>query len=191
MFIGISGKMGTGKDYIIENYIKPYIETKLNKKCLILSFADMIKVNLMVHHNINMNELYGNKTPKIRNLLQLEGTEKGRNVFGADIWINYVKAWGELYMSRGIDFILIPDVRFKNEYDFIKSNNGIIFRINAPNRNEKRLRNESVNNENYEKIKNHQSEIELDDFKFDIIIDNDNNINNINNINILCETYIK
>jgi hypothetical protein len=98
MFIGISGKMGTGKDYIIENYIKLYIENKLNKKCLILSFADMIKVNLMVHHNINMN---------------------------------------------------------------------------APNRNEKRLRNESINDENYEKIKNHQSETELDDFKFDIIIDND------------------
>ena len=130
MFIGISGKMGTGKDYIIENYIKPYIETKLNKKCLILSFADMIKVNL----------------------LQLEGTEKGKNMFGADIWVNYVKAWGELYMSRCIDFILIPDVRFKNEYDFIKNSNGIIFRINAPNRYEKKIRNESLNNENYEKI---------------------------------------
>ncbi len=177
--------MGTGKDYFIEHYLKPYIENKLNKKCLILSFADMIKINLMVHNNINLNELYGRKTPEIRRLLQLEGTEKGRHVFGDDIWINYVKAWSELHISRGIDYILIPDVRFKNEYDFIKqsfNNTGIIFRMNAPNRNEKRLREESINDDNYEQIKNHLSEIELDDFKFDIIINNDDNNNDINNI---------
>ena len=171
--------MGTGKDYFVENYIKKFIENELKEKCLIISFADMIKVNLMVHHNIQLDELYGNKSSKIRNLLQLEGTEKGRNVHGDDIWIRYVKAWSELFMSRGIKYIIIPDVRFKNELEFIKQNNGIIFRIDAPNRNEKRLRNESLNNENYEKIKNHQSEIELDNFKFDIIIDNDNYLDDI------------
>jgi phosphomevalonate kinase len=189
MIIGVSGKMGTGKDYIIENYIKPFIENELGEKCIILSFADMIKINLMVHHNIQLDELYGRKTPEIRNLLQLEGTEKGRCVFGDNIWIRYVKAWYELHKSRGIKYILVPDVRFKNEYDFIKQN-GIVFRINAPNRNEKRLRDESFNEENYNKIKNHQSEIELDDFKFDIIINNDNNIN-CNYINQLCRVLIK
>ena len=141
----------------------------------------MLKLNLMVHHNININELYGKKTPEIRKLLQLEGTEKGRNIYGDDIWIRYVKAWSELYMSRGIKYIIIPDVRFKNEYEFIKQNNGIIFRMYAPNRNENRLRNESTNNINYEQIKNHQSEIELDDFKFDIIV------NNIDKIDIKLE----
>jgi phosphomevalonate kinase len=184
MLIGVSGKMGTGKDYFVENYIKKFIENELKEKCLILSFADMIKINLMVHHDIQLDELYGYKSSKIRNLLQLEGTEKGRNVHGEDIWIRYVKAWSELFISRGIKYFIIPDVRFKNELEFIKKNNGIIFRIYAPNRNEKRLRNESLNQENYEKIKNHQSEIELDDFKFDIIIDNDNILDedNINNI---------
>ncbi len=184
MFIGVSGKMGTGKDYFVENYIKKFIENELKEKCLIISFADMIKVNLMVHHDIQLNELYGYKSSNIRNLLQLEGTEKGRNVHGEDIWIRYVKAWSLLFMSRGIKYIIIPDVRFKNELEFIKKNNGIIFRIQAPNRNEKRLRNESLDEENYEKIKNHQSEIELDDFKFDIVIDNDNILDedNINNI---------
>jgi hypothetical protein len=176
MIIGISGKMGTGKDYFVENYIIPYIENILKEKYLVLSFADMLKVNLMVHHNININELYGKKTPEIRKLLQLEGTEKGRNIHGPYIWIRYVKAWSELYNSRGIKYIIIPDVRFKNEYEFIKQSNGIIFRMYAPNRNEKRLREESSSDEMYEQIKNHQSEIELDDFKFDIIVDNINKI---------------
>jgi hypothetical protein len=169
MLIGISGKMGTGKDYFVENYVIKYIENILKEKCLVLSFADMLKVNLMVHHNIQLNELYGDKTPKIRELLQQEGTEKGRNIYGEDIWIRYVKAWSELYKSRGIKYIIIPDVRFKNEYEFIQQN-GIIFRMHAPNRNNLRLLKE--NNNNYD-IKNHLSEIDLDDVYFDIIIEND------------------
>jgi hypothetical protein len=167
MWIAVSGKMGTGKDYIISNIIKPYIENELKKTCLIMSFADMIKINLMVHRNKSLEELYNyntdNKTPEIRHLLQEEGTEKGRNVYGEDIWIKYLYNFGLLHQSRGIDFILISDLRFKNEYYFLKSINAKIVRINAPERNEKRLRKESSNEEEYQKIKNHLSEIDLDD----------------------------
>ena len=168
MWIGISGKMGVGKDYIVNNYL-----SKLYEKSIIISFADMIKINLMVHNNINLNELYGHKTPEIRKLLQYEGTENGRDKYGQDIWIKYVKSWGELYLSRGYKYIIVTDVRFKNEYEFIKNNNGIVIRINASNRNEKRLRNESLNEEEYNKIKNHISEIDLDQVDFDLIINND------------------
>ncbi len=170
MWIGISGKMGVGKDYIVNNNL-----SKLYDKNIIISFADMIKINLMVNNNIKLNELYGNKTPEIRQLLQYEGTENGRDKYGEDIWIKYVKCWGELYLSRGYKYIIITDVRFKNEYEFIKNNNGIIIRIEAPNRNEQRLRNESSNEEEYNKIKNHKSEIDLDNMQFDIIINNDIN----------------
>ncbi len=173
MWIAVSGKMGTGKDYIIRNIIKPYIENELKKTCLIMSFADMIKINLMVHHNKSL-EQFENKTPDIRQLLQEEGTEKGRNIYGEDIWIKYLYNFGLLHLSRGIDFILISDLRFKNEYYFLKSINAIIFRINAPDRNEVRLRKESSNEEEYQKIKNHISEVDLDDI-------NDQYINIINN----------
>ncbi len=177
MWIAVSGKMGTGKDYIITNIIKPFIENELKKKCLIMSFADMIKINLMVHHNKSLEELYQtkclNKTPEIRQLLQEEGTEKGRNVYGEDIWIKYLYNFGLLHLSRGIDFILISDLRFKNEYYFLKNLGAIIFRIDAPNRNEIRLRKESSNEEEYIKIKNHLSETDLDDIEFINIINND------------------
>jgi hypothetical protein len=168
MWIGISGKMGVGKDYIVNNNL-----SKLYDKNIIISFADMIKINLMVHNNIKLHELYGDKTPEIRQLLQYEGTENGRDKYGQDIWIKYVKSWGELYLSRGYKYIIVTDVRFKNEYDFIKNNNGSIIRIEAPKRNEQRLRNESSNEEEYNKIKNHISEIDLDNMNFDIIINND------------------
>ncbi len=184
MWIGISGKMGSGKDYFAENYLKPYIENVLHKKCLIISFADMIKINLMVHNNLSLNQLYGKKTNDIRKLLQLEGTDKGRNIHGEDIWIKYLKAWGELHISRGINIIIIPDLRFINEYNFIKNMNGITIRINSPERNEKRLTEESIINdvfsiEQYNIIKNHQSEIELDNSIFDYNINNHNDYNTI------------
>jgi guanylate kinase len=173
MWIALSGKMGTGKDYIVNNIIKPFIENELNKKCIILSFGDMIKINLMTHNNIKLDELYnGNKSPYIRQLLQYEGTENGRNIHGDDIWIKYLYNWGLMHKSRGIDIIIIPDLRFKNEYLFLQSINALVIRINAPNRNELRLRKESNTEAEYNKIKNHLSEIDLDDIEFEHIIYN-------------------
>ena len=185
MIIGISGKMGSGKDYFVENHLKPFIINELKKTCLVLSLADMVKINLMVHHNVEFDDLYkGNKKPEIRKLLQYEGTENGRNKYGEDIWIKYVKAWSKLYQSRGFDIIIIPDIRFKNEYNFIKEMGGKIFRINSPERNEKRLLEESKDNNNYNQIKNHISETDLDDDK---LVKFDYNINNNININIILE----
>ena len=172
MWIGVSGKMGVGKDYFAKHHLIPFIETTLKQKCLVVSFADVIKLNVMVHNNITIDMMTGDKTNEVRTLLREEGQGK-KTVFGDDIWIRYTKAMGELYMARGIDHIIITDVRFKNEYEFIKSMNGVIIRIDAPNRNEKRLRKESNNKEQYDALANHISETELDSMIFDHIINND------------------
>jgi hypothetical protein len=113
MFIGITGKMGVGKDYILSNKIKPLLD-KLNVKNLQVSFADQIKVNVMTISNISFEDVYKQKTQKTRKLLQQEGTENGRNLYGKDIWISYFDNWTKVHKSRGIDVILICDVRFKN-----------------------------------------------------------------------------
>ena len=182
MWIGVSGKMGTGKDYIATSHLIPFIEKTLGKKCMIVSFADMIKINVMVHNNITIDMLTGDKTNEVRTLLRQEGQGKKRD-FGDDIWIRYTKAIGDMYMARGIDYIIITDVRFKNEYKFIEDMNGVIIRINAPNRNETRLRRESNNDEQYMALKNHISETELDDCTFKYVINNDNdNITEIYNV---------
>jgi hypothetical protein len=179
MWIGISGKMGAGKDYFTEHYLVPYLENVLKEKCYIISFADMIKINIMVHHNLNYEQLYGNKTNDVRTLLRNEGQD-AKKTCGDDIWIRYVKGFGEVQLKRGIKHIIITDVRFINEYEFIKSMNGIVIRIDAPQRTEKRLKYESMDIIQYEILKTHISEIELDDFAFEYIINNDNTINIVN-----------
>lgn len=183
MWIGISGKMGVGKDYFAKQYLIPFIEHTLKKKCLIISFADVIKLNIMVHNNITIDMLTGDKSNNVRTLLIKEGHDK-KCIHGNDIWIRYTKAMGDLYMARGIDHIIITDLRFKNEYEFVKNMNGHVIRINAPRRNEIRLRKESNNEEQYNTLVTHISETDLDNIIFDHVIDNDVNTNTgvINNI---------
>lgn len=55
--------------------------------------------------------------------LQLMGTEAGRDVFHKDVWVTSL-----LKRSKGRDTV-ITDVRFKNEINLIKENNGIIVRV--------------------------------------------------------------
>lgn len=168
ILIGLSGKMGVGKDYIAHNVLMPYLEKK-NIKTLMIAFADQIKVNTSVKHNINLFDMYDTKNENIRRLLQKEGTENGRDKYGDNIWINYVDKWTDIYSKRGIQAFIIMDVRFKNEAEYIKSKNGLLIRIEAPLRNKERITNEK----NSLEIQKHISEIDLDDYKFDNIINND------------------
>lgn len=179
VLIGICGKMGSGKDYIATKYILPYLRYVKGKTPIQLSFADQIKVNVMTKNNLSFNEMYVKKSDYTRQLLQMEGTESGRNILGNDIWIKYFNTWSQIFMSRGIDTIITSDVRFRNEMEYIKKQNGIIIKISAPDRNEKRLQQESGGDiKVYNRIKNHQSECDLDNVdnsNFDYIIDNDIN----------------
>lgn len=59
-----------------------------------------------------------------RRLLQIMGTEVGRMLFGPDVWINIAerKAGSE-------PRVVITDVRFPNEADWIRSRGGIVVRV--------------------------------------------------------------
>lgn len=175
--IGIAGKMGSGKDYIANNFIIPYLEFKLNQSCLQFCFADQIKINIMSKMNISYHDVYIEKTNITRNLLQQEGTENGRLVYGENIWIKYFDNWIQVFKTRGIKNIITTDCRFKNEIDYIKAQGGIIIKIHAPVRNDQRLKRESNSDQLvYNCLKNHSSECDIDNVEesyFDLVIDND------------------
>lgn len=174
LIIGIHGKLGSGKNWIGSNVIIPVL-MKYKQKYLEVSFADQIKINVMTKNNIEYKSVYETKTQETRILLQNEGTD-GRKI-DQDIWIKYLNNWINVYNKRNIEVFIITDLRYKNEYTFIKENNGIVIKVVAPKRNEKRLLQECKGDVSiYNKIKTHQSEIDMDtfdDFKFDWIIDND------------------
>lgn len=142
-----------------------------------MSFADQIKINVMTNHNVSFEDVFLQKTQETRRLLQLEGTERGRNILGKDIWIKYFDAWSRVHKARGIDCIITTDIRFKNELRYIKEQNGVLIKVVAPKRNESRLMHESKGDvEIYKKYKTHSSECDLDEVKdneFDIVVKND------------------
>jgi len=160
--IGISGKAGSGKDYISHQYLAP-----LGFKQW--SLAWHFKVWIVGKGLATHEETFVTKPPHIRNELQLEGTERGRMVYGDDVWCETAREWFTvLHEQWGIDKFVIPDVRFPNEVKFIRNMGGKVIRLHAPNR--------ILNSSLTESARQHISETALDHFipaQFDGIINND------------------
>lgn len=158
--IGISGKSGTGKDYISQQFLRPLGYYQWN-------LAWHFKVWTVGKGLATHDEVFYTKPPHIRRELQLEGTERGRKVYGDDVWCNTAFEWFTLLNEHsGIDKFVISDVRFPNEIDFIRNLGGEVIRIHAPRRAESN----SLTPEN----RLHISETALDDYgEFDHIINND------------------
>ena len=118
-------------------------------------------------------------TPRL--LLQLLGTDCGRNIIHPNIWVNslmneyklirdtkvseFLKAEGlPETMNGGKEYYpnwIITDMRFLNEMEAVKKRGGITIRVNR----------------NLEESKNqHESETALDNAEFDYVIDNNGTI---------------
>ena len=173
--IGLSGKMGCGKNYIAEKILYPYFKNSLN--ILIIGFGDLMKNELYARDlTISYDQLYDHKTFETRQKLQQYGTENGRDKYHQDIWIRGLDIQIETFKRRSGEnsLVIICDVRFINEYHYIKQKGGKIIRIEAPNRTKLRYSKEAALDEEQMKIiMNHRSETELDNIVFDIYLKND------------------
>jgi phosphomevalonate kinase len=184
--IGLSGKLGSGKNYIAEKIIAPYFQDKYN--ILIIGFGDQVKNELYARdETLTYDLLYDQKSYESRKKLQEYATEYGRDRYNQDMWIRGLDMQIETFQKRSPKeaMILICDVRFVNEADYVKNKNGLLFKINSLNRTNSRYWKESDNDQiKYNNICNHKSEIDLDNYNlFDLIINNDIvlNINEIIN----------
>lgn len=171
MIIGLSGYARSGKDTAADHLISNYGFTRY-------SFAApmkeaMYRLNPIVFSDSigefrykNLVDVYGldkakESYPEIRRLLQIFGTEVGREMFGANFWV-------DLTLNSITDGnAVISDVRFKNEADAIRAAGGEIWRINrfgiGP-------------------VTNHSSEVDLDDYNFDHLINNDLSVVKLNKV---------
>ena len=158
--IGISGAAGSGKDHVAKTH---FVEARGYKN---VSFAWDFKIETVAKGSAGYDEVFVTKPPRVRRLLQLIGTEQGRNLWGQDIWIDHAFCWMKLWhMEWGIDKFIVPDVRFPNEATSIQKAGGKVFRV---------VSNQAHNNM-IERDVAHASETSLsdDDPLFDGIINND------------------
>ena len=123
-----------------------------------------------------------------RKLLQLLGTECGRQIIHPNIWVNALFAdykpkiekfktgvkdsniEEEIYEQPEYPNWIITDVRFPNEAKAIKDRGGIVIRVERPFKGNDSYKNKGIRE--IVKIDSHPSETALDDYKFDHVIDN-------------------
>ena len=153
--IMVSGKAESGK-----NYVAALIHSLLGENVLEIAFGDYLKFICKSYLGWN-----GNKDEQGRNLLQHIGTDVCRG-FYEDFFVDKVIELLHIFPSRW-KYVLITDLRFKNEYYRVAENfKTISVRVNRP----------GFENHLTEEQKCNPSETELDNFVFDYYIVNDSSV---------------
>lgn len=127
MIIGIMGQKFNGKDTIADYICKTYHFKKLAFATVLKSVCTLI-YNLS-HTQLNSNDketvdLRYNKSP--RQIMQDIGQKLKE--LDPDIWINHLNEERKKTSKN----IVISDVRFQNEVDYINKNGGIIIKVINP-----------------------------------------------------------
>lgn len=165
MLIGIHGLAGAGKDTIAAYLVDWYQFTKY-------SLADPLKRLVMDLLDLSHEQCYGGLKEVAdrrygvspRWLLQYVGTDVFRRIRD-DVWVSQMgKFYQQMMSSRGGHGarMVVPDVRFRNEYGAIRELGGYMWRV-------ERIGHEGAGGD----LKKHSSETELahlGDDDFDVVL---------------------
>lgn len=164
MLIGISGKIGSGKNALADLIQQEYSDKHFEIKAL----ADKLKkvssliLNLpleLMYSQEGKNMFLGEWNMSIGEFQQKLGTEAIRENLHNNTWI--FSLLGEYSYNKNW---LVADVRFKNEAQEIKKRKGLLIRINGDPMDI---------NKNSNRDHSHISETDLDDWSdWDLIIKN-------------------
>lgn len=157
LIIGIGHRKHSGKDTLAKMILN-YIEYSINPR--ITHFADPLKAEVADVCGIDIQVIQQNKDV-FRPMLQWWGTEF-RRVFAGDnnYWVDRTAETVEYYKAEeNCKMVIIPDVRFENEADWIKSQGGKLIKIDRPS---------------IQSIDTHPSETSLLEYPgWDMIVQND------------------
>lgn len=170
--IGLSGKIGSGKNFLSEKKVFDKLHS-MGKNVVIMAFGDILKMMCYAKDNISYEKLFYDKDQQTRKILQTRGM-KEREIDNK-IFVKMIECQMRIAFDRNIDIIIISDLRFRIEFDFLKEKGATLIRVNAPKRTyDKMFKECSGNKKAINEISEHISEIELDNCKdFDYYLNND------------------
>ncbi len=190
MIIGISGRMGTGKDTLADMILK--LKPEFEKK----AFADKLKevANLLTGISIkkfntqsfkleNMPEEWNwfndpEDPMSVREFLQSLGTDAIREGLHDDAWVIALMAQYKIKKpSEVLPNWVVADIRFPNEAEAIRKKGGILIRLNKKKA----------------KANHHDSELAMNDYgNWNEIYDNDKGIEELENFaKLIVDKYVK
>lgn len=146
--IGLTGKLGSGKDTVFER-----IRATQGLGYIRVSFADPLKDSVCALFGIDRDDMERLKREddnrsitvwadddypiemNMRTLLQRYGTESHRDIFGDNFWVDVAMKQIDEYsqkMDAGNKTFVFTDVRFPNEAEAIIERGGEIWRVIGP-----------------------------------------------------------
>jgi hypothetical protein len=157
MIIGLSGYARSGKDtiadYLVENhgFVKLSFATPMREALYRLN-PEITDVSNLTYKFKQAVDLFGwedMKTyfPEYRGLMQRMGTEVGREMFGEDFWVQQALK----QVTPEANFVF-SDVRYQNEANSVQAAGGEVWRVERPG---------------VKAANDHNSEHDLDNYKFD------------------------
>lgn len=173
MIIGLSGYARSGKDTVADHLVeihgfKKIAFAKLLKDSIYIlnpivssvphSYDTVIRYQDVVDH-LGLDKAK-EQYPEVRRLLQIFGTEVGRELLGQNIWVDTAMN----LIKDSEDNWVFTDVRFANEFEAIKSVGGNVWRVER---------------ESVKPVNAHSSETALDDYLFDYTFYNNKTIKNL------------
>lgn len=136
--IGLGGYATSGKDTVADflvsdhGFVKTYMSKYLEQALLLLKPLVYIEDNIwnspalhndefirysVLHRAVGYNE--SKMLPEVRRLLQVLGTEIGRNMFGDNYWINLIK--NEILQAFSENkSVVVSGIRYPNELFMIR-----------------------------------------------------------------------
>lgn len=125
LLIGLSGKKRSGKD-TAANMIRVALP---QYNVVTLSFALPLKAMVARSYNVSIEQLENEKA-RWRKALQFTGSYC-RELYGDDYWIRQLNT--ELNKCDDNDVVIVTDVRYVNEANYIRKLGGVVVRVNRPN----------------------------------------------------------
>lgn len=172
--IGFSGPMGCGKSTAIEE-LKAMCP---NRHIVLVKFAGTLyEIQDFIYDRIAAVHPRPTGFVKDRRLLQILGTEWGRDCISESLWVRLWRA----NVERALEFhpvgkptlVVCDDVRFDNEAEVLTQLGGVIVQIRT-SRNHERINTKAG-------IANHQSEAGIADRFVGVRVDNDDSVQQYRN----------
>lgn len=169
LFLGVGGYSFAGKDSFADALVeydefdKQFMSAALRQSLITLNPWVQGEDGLMYRY-AEYEKFVGSyeeskKNEEVRRLLQTMGTEVGRQMFGENVWVDYLRPVVEDRRGQGIS-VVVTGIRYHNELSWVRED-GVTVWVDRPG---------------FAPVNEHSSDNTLCAADFDIIVQNDGSL---------------